>query len=280
MDAIPIGIVTRNRVAYLDATLRSLSATELPQPQPLVLFDDASDDPATLAYLYGDAPVDVPRHWPTRNQSWRRHGLDVLNRNNPVPQGLAGKVLLHRLASNPLGVVNASCRAVSRLLAMYPAAPGAFLLQDDEIFNFNWRARMLHAAAGCTPGGSLGVLAGCRLNRPLRVQDKRSSVVLVTKSVTAQCLYITRHGYEAARGWFEQQHTRRQGFDDHLCRAMRRGGHAVCMVNPFVCQHIGMVSLVRPRVGWTSRGGSGRVGLAAHPPYVLADTVKDFLACG
>jgi hypothetical protein len=277
--AIPIGIVTRNRVVYLDVTLRSLSGTTLSENQPVVIFDDASDQGCALSYLYGDGPVEVPRHWPQRDRGWRTYGLDIVNQQDRTPVGVCGRVLVQRLAHEPLGVVNASCRAIRYLFDLYPTAPGVFLLQDDEVFNADWQQRMLAVVRGVTPGAPLGVLAGCRLNRQLRVQDRQREVLLVTSSVTAQCLYISREGFVASRSWFQANHKRREAFDDSLCKAVRRGGHSVCLINPFVCQHIGMVSLVRPRVGWTSRGGSGRVGLAARPPYVVADVVKNFIAC-
>lgn len=279
MSVTPIGVLSRNRVAYLDVTLRSLSGTILPADQPVVVFDDASDHGSALAYLYGDGPVEVPRHWPVRDRGWRNYGLDVVNRHDRTPLGLTGKVLIHKLHREPLGVVNASCRAIRYLFDLYPTAPGVFLLQDDEVFNMDWQQRMLAAAQGATPGGPLGVLAGCRLNRPTRRQDRDRGVLLVTSSVTAQCLYVTQAGYAGARDWFHAHHNRRESFDDLVCKAIRRAGRTVCLLNPFVCQHIGMVSLVRPRVGWTSRGGSGRVGLAARPPYMMADVVKNFIAC-
>jgi glycosyltransferase involved in cell wall biosynthesis len=274
----PIGIVTRNRIAYLDVTLRSLTATELPAGQPLIVYDDHSDDEATKRYLYGSEPVDCGRGWPRKNPWWRKMGLNILNERNVVPHGLAGKVRVETLDANrKIGVVNASCRAIVKMFAEFPDAPGVFLLQDDEIFNANWYNRMLETAGKPTPNGVLGMLSGCRLNKPARDKDKAKSVVFLSKSTTAQCLYITRAGFDGARGWLEGHHKENTGFDNHICKHIRRGNHTVCLIQPFVCQHIGIVSLVRPKVTWTSRGQKGRVGYSARPPYALADHVKQFI---
>ena len=54
---IPIAIVTKNRHQYLDITLRSLSATTLPNDQAIIVYDDASDDKDTIKYLYSNDDV-------------------------------------------------------------------------------------------------------------------------------------------------------------------------------------------------------------------------------
>jgi glycosyltransferase involved in cell wall biosynthesis len=273
---IPIGIVTRNRVAYLDATLRSLSATNLPDGISLTVYDDGSDDPTAAAYYFGHDQVEISHEWPTRNE-WLKLGLGFLNENNPIPTGIGGKVLVQRLGSTPLGVVNASCAAIRDLFERHPGAPGVLLLQDDEVFNVDWYERMTSFQGLVLSKGPLGLLAGIRLNRPIKEKNLVGSVV-VQSFATAQCLYLSGDAFTKMQpGWFAKKHKLREKFDDKLFEAVRKAGFGTGLIHPFVCQHIGMVSLVRPRRSWNVGGRHrGRVGYYSRPPYVLADTVRQF----
>lgn len=272
---LPLAILTRNRAAYLDVTLRSLSATTLPEEQPLIVYDDTSDEPATATYLYKDLPVTCGRPWPQNNPQWDAAGLHIVNKRHRVPQGLQGRVRVEPVAAQPLGVVNASCQMICRTFARYPAAQAAIFLQDDVVFNADWYARLTAEASAIAAQRPLGLLAGCRLNRPLA---SSAPSVLLGNSITAQCVLLTRSAFEQARAWFESRHQLRNGFDNHLCTAIRRIGQEVHLINPAVCQHIGLVSLVRPKIGWRARGKRGRICFEAKPPYVLADAVKVFHA--
>jgi hypothetical protein len=276
-DLAPIGLLTRNRHVYLDATLRSLSATGLPAKQPVIVFDDASDEQATVAYLYGSSLIPAGDPWP-RVPAWGPLGLDILWKQYRSPHGLLGKVAVERLGGTPLGVVNASCQMICRLFKRYPDAPGVILLQDDVIFNHDWYMQML-INAGRTEMGPIGLLSGCRLNKPLKTEYAKMSLLRLTHSTTAQCLYLAREAYEREKEWFSSEHNLRSGFDNHLCTTVRRSGHVVCMTNPAVCQHTGLLSLVRPKLGWHARGKRGRISYEARPPYVLADRIKTFAPC-
>ena len=49
------------------------------------------------------------------------------------------------------------------------------------------------------------------------------------------------------------------------------------LIHPFVCQHIGVRSLVHPEEFWLQRGEGGRTGYEASPPYALAGEVPQML---
>lgn len=269
MAIVPIGIVTRNRAAYLDVTLRSLSATFLPSDSPLFIFDDASDCPITRQYLSTTTQQAWPLPWAETPKNWAEAGLNMLTEVPGDGRGIADRVEVIP-AIRPRGVVAASCSAVVALFERYPDAGGVFLLQDDVIFNADWYVRMIGAAWSVD---RLGVLSGMRLNR----KNRGDGPVLFCGS-TAQCLYITNSFYTAAKRWFTTKRSGHTKFDDQICRQAGRYNHVAALINPFVCQHFGIVSMVRPRVNWY-RGGTakrGRIGYHSHPPYVLADTVRTF----
>jgi hypothetical protein len=268
---IPIGIITRNRPEYLDVTLRSLAGAELDADQRLVVFDDASDTLSAREYLYTPRVVRIGLH-PQEQECWEALGLEGVGR--PTIRGIGGRVEVIRLSSNPVGVVNASCRAICHLFASHPQASGIFLIQDDVVFKADWKQRMRDAAELALATKLPGVLAGMTLFR----RPPRQNVYLTSERfVTAQCLYVPCEVFEALSGWFHQPHDSATLFDAQLCRQIHAHRFAVRLVHPFVCQHIGVQSLVHPRQYWLLHGKSGRTGYEASPPYALAGEVPQML---
>lgn len=273
----PIGILTRDRVGCLDVTLRSLSLTGLPEHVSVTIYDDASREDETLRYYQSNERIEVPSEF-RMTKKWRDAGLEVVNHTWMQPTGIRGLISIRRLADTSLGVMNASCRAICHLFERHPAANGVFLLQDDVVFKENWYHRMLATIdrAGEFTQRPLGVLAGLKINKKL---DVPASTVAVKCGITAQCLYISRNYFRVAGDFFQVEHARRKGFDDFLCLDARRRGFWSGVIYPFVCQHIGVQSIVRPAYRWESREG-GRVGYHVVPPFAMSDQVRNFLRPG
>lgn len=267
---VPIGIVTRNRVAYLDVTLRSLSATELPTNVPVYVFDDASDAKESRLYYTTSRSIDAKTTWPG-HKMWHKLGLDVINKNDRPPTGLRGMVQVVTLGAKPTGVVNASCRAITWMFEKYPDAEGVILLQDDVIFKEDWYIRLTQAAQDVKLFGKkkLGVIAGIHLNKKISGEKKG----VREGGITGQCLYVSRDAFKKTNGFFTRKHSSKQKFDDQIRRVVGRAGLWAGLILPFVCQHFGVVSLVRPRRSW-HRGKKGRIGFYVNPPYVLAERVR------
>ena len=270
-----IGVLTQDRVACLDATLRSLSACELPSDVCLTVFDDGSQSSLMHRYLRTTEEVQVERPWPC-NARWEKLGLGAVSCEEVPIRGISDKVPVVQLDSAPQGVVRASCQALRYMFTRQPDAPGVVLLQDDVVFNGDWVDRLLAAVrqreklADCP----VGLMAGMKLNTRLR---PRNGELSVASGITAQCLYVTQATWQAHQDrYLGREHSAKRRFDDTFRRAVGRAGlWAGCMV-PFVGQHIGVRSLVRPHVHWGSRKG-GRIGLHSNPPYVLATEVRRFL---
>lgn len=269
---VPIGIVTRNRVGYLDVTLRSLTASTLPSDVPVVVFDDGSDDLTTQLYLTTNEQVSSAKSWPS-HQTWRATlGLGIINDRNTPPVGVKGLLQVDQLGKSPKGVVEGSCEAIRRLFAAYPHAPGVILLQDDVLFKEDWYSRLTTVALEHTFSRPLGVLAGLKLNH--RYKDIGNPLPPVYPSgITAQCLYISRACLKL--DMLKRPQKSKVKFDDTLRRGAAKAGLWAGVILPFVCQHFGIKSLVRPARGW-SRGKNGRIGYYVQPPYVLAEGVRSF----
>jgi len=274
---VPIGIVTRNRVAYLDVTLRSLSATNLPDGVALRVFDDGSSERSAKDYYSTNKEINIERRWPTHGTWKKTLGLGIINEHDKHPRGIKGEVKVVSLGGKAQGVVNASCQAYKRLLTEFPDAPGAILLQDDVLFKEEWYERLTTTAANPELFGEkkLGLLAGIHINKGFKGLGDNPPPVRGS-GITAQCVYLSREAFtKLDSSFFGKRHAATSKFDDSLRRVVSRKGFWAGVIMPFVCQHFGVVSLVRPRRNW-HRGSKGRVGFYVQPPYTLADEVRCF----
>ena len=271
---VPIGLVTRDRVEYLDITLKSLSATALPKDVAVTVFDDGSMGNVTKNYYSTNKSLAIAAKWPT-GDTWKKTlGLGVVNEAARKVQGIKGKVPVTRLGKRSSGVVNASCRAICKLFEANPAAPGVILLQDDVVFKDDWYNRMLDTVARSSEftDKKLGLLAGIKLN--YSVDKSKRDQLAVASGVTAQCLYISKAAHDLLySSYLNKTHTTGKRFDDTLRRNVAGSGLWAGCIFPFVCQHIGVKSLVRPKKPW-KQGRNGRVGYHVHPPYAMAGEVR------
>ena len=270
MDNPPIGILSRNRAAYLDATLRSLSATQLPDGISVRVFDDASDDATTLGYYTSSTRTLLNYGWPA-DKHWIARGFAVLPNGLIPSSGIVDKVVVER-ASSPKGVVIASCNAIKQLFDA-TTADGVFLLQDDVLFNVNWYSRMLDTVTRSREftDKPVGVLAGIKLNHTLRAA---AGQIAIPSGITAQCLYISRQAFDSVP-FLTRPPNVKQRFDDLLRKSVEQAGMWGGVIYPFVCQHIGVKSLVRPHKRWAV-GSTVRVGLHSIPPYAMSDEVRQW----
>lgn len=275
MLPVPVGIITHNRARYLDLTLRSLSAMDAVMATylSLTIYDDGSDD-ATRAYYDTDQSIPVATDWPT-DASWSKLGLQSLLQHGSTITGLNGRVRVVRLGDKSQGVVQASCLAVKQLFQEHPWANRVVLLQDDVLFQVDWLNRLLDAIWNHESAGrkAVGVLAGMKLNHTFTAEQQRHA--MIESGITAQCLCITRLAFERCQSYFTQTHKIRMRFDDTLRRAVAKADlWAGCMF-PFVCQHFGICSKVRPKKTWSSRPG-GRIGIYAPTQLAMQETVRKF----
>jgi hypothetical protein len=271
--AVPIGIVTRNRAVYLDTTLRSLSATPLSSTS-VTVYDDSSDDCSTRAYLYTNECISTVHSWPKERQ-WRLAGLDFLQ-DDLLLTGIANRIQVVRISRDPKGVVSASCFAIRDLFQRNPDSNGVILLQDDLVFKTNWFQRLVSAV--CVVAEPVGIISGITLTG-LRDGDVLVAGASAVRFCTAQCYYLSRQFFERGYAWFCRDDHEQVGFDDKICALSHDCGLNVQLLVPFVCQHIGVDSKVRPsRKYFRNRWSLGRIGFASAPPYAYADSVRCFLS--
>ena len=173
---IPIGIVTKDRVGYLDVTLKSLSATAIPDSVSVTLFDDGSSDPKTLRYYDTKNAIADETSFPDSEMWNQTLGLDIVRSQHPLV-GISGCLPVIRF-DQPSGVVNASLRAIDHLFAANSEAPWVILLQDDVVFKADWYQRLTNAVLNFDVAESRpGVIAGLTINgKKLGVKNEEQLV--------------------------------------------------------------------------------------------------------
>jgi len=272
---IQIGILTRNRGVYLDATLRSLSATRIPREAPVIVYDDASDDPLARRYLDTTDVFPVEHCWP-RCAAWTAAGLDFLP-DNPTLRGIADRVEVVPVGRTAVGVANASYFAIRDLFSRSPDTPGVILLQDDVVFTANWYERLVGQVGRVFQvGRRQGIVAGMHLDHRQKRRITRTSPV---RFCSAQCCLITRELFEDQRAWFDRTDHEPRNFDKWLCKLLRTKGFELHLLYPYVCQHIGVVSKVRPNAAfYRDDRALGRVGLGASGSYSWSRMPRSILS--
>ena len=271
----PICIPTHNRHRFLDVTLRSLSASGVPDETPLIVYDDASKDAGTQQYLYTDRKVLLDIIWP--DKGWRESGLGDV-RAKFKGRGIASKIEVVRLGMQQLGVVRASQAAVRQTVERYGRKHGIIIVQDDVVFTPGWYQKLLEAAKHPAENyeNPVGIVAGCWINKTGK--GFNSPMTLVPRGgITGQCFYATEAGLDAIWPWLTAEHGLNKGWDNKFCAYTRTGGADVYRIFPGVCQHIGIQSLVRPVWRWNRWHKRGRVDYSTPGPYPQSKYVLPFV---
>jgi len=204
----PVSVIvpTRNRVDLLRTCLEGVAAADYPDVE-LIVIDNDSDDPETLAYL---AALDSARH------SVLRHG-GVFNYsaiNNRAARVARGRLLC--LLNNDIEMMEPGWLATmaTQALRAEVGAVGARLLYPD--------GRIQHAGVVIGVGNAAG-----HAHRFLRPEEEgyfhRHSLPQFTTAVTAACLMVERSKFLAVDGLNEQDFA--VAFNDvDLCLRLNQRG--------------------------------------------------------
>lgn len=206
LPEVSVIIPTRNRLDLLRTCLSGLARTDYPQMQILIVDND-SDDPATLAFLreQSDPRVTVLRHPGPFNYSAI---------NNRAVEHARGKLLC--LMNNDVEVVEPSWLSTMAMQALRDdvGAVGARLLYPD--------GRIQHA------GVVMAICGGAaHAHRLLRPDEEgyhcRHRLPQFTSAVTAACLVVQREKFLAVGGLNERAF--RVAFNDvDLCMRLNARG--------------------------------------------------------
>jgi len=267
---VPIGIVTKDRPAYLNATLRSLSGSSI-DGSPVFVFDDGSVTYQGYIFLYGNEQTYIGPmpEFPTPPAE-----LQLPNLNDCVSiRCLQGLVNVMRISEDSLGVWNASNFAINFMAATCKNADGFLLLQDDLLLKPDWFQQIQDAIVSLDYQNKQrhkrpGIISGVTV---VHRQEYPPGVVPVG-NVTAQLLYVTRPFYEDAIEFFSNRVDIRACYDSAICETARVHGYETYLIHPYIARHIGLVSGVRPGQRWEIY----RQAPDVSGPFAWADKVRCF----
>jgi len=263
---IPIAIRTRNRPAYLDVTLKSLMATELPPETRLVVIDDCSDVSAAVRYVTTDDTIELPKAviWPgTPLWSQRVGKIASFQRI----RGIKSKFEVIQPDSMK-GDRGGAFWSVCLLFERFSDAKLAILLEDDIVLHKGWLSALLGAHAECKdkPGPN-----GKRIGL-LTAYDRRGGFRKGSGSGTWGFRSLANYGggrwgcgdgiggvmYLIPREFYEENRDRLKAFqspgvrggDTWLQGMCGDGKWNIAVTIPSYCQHIGVESTTWPNKGW------------------------------
>lgn len=199
-------VPTRNRVDLLRSCLEGLAKTDYPDLE-IIVVDNDSDDPATLAYLAG---LDPARHRVLRHPG----PFNFSTLNNRAAAEARGRLLC--LLNNDIEVIEPGWLATMARQAMREnvGAVGARLLYPD--------GRIQHAGVVLGVGG--GAAHAHRLLHPdAEGYFRRHALPQFVSAVTAACLVVARDRFLAVGGLDE--HNFAVAFNDvDLCMRLNHRG--------------------------------------------------------
>lgn len=204
----PLSVIvpTRNRVDLLRTCLNGVAAAHYPQVDVIVMDND-SDDPETLAYL---AALDPARHQVLRHSGAFNYSA-INNRGAAQAQGR-----LLCLLNNDIEMTDPHWLEIMATQALRPevGAVGARLLYPDE--------RIQHAGVVIGVGNAAG-----HAHRFLRPDEEgyfhRHSLPQFTMAVTAACLVVERDKFMAVDGLNERDFSVAFNDVDFCLRLNKRG---------------------------------------------------------
>jgi len=267
-ETIPIGIITRNRPVYLDATIKSLLATDLPADIDITIFDDHSDSEDARRFLGTADHFRIEHEWP-QSQEWLDEGLCAGLQDDPIVEGIAGRLKVRTIDHEAsVGVGRASAAAILEMFGRHPRARAVILLQDDIVFRYDWYRLMIdRIGESYRPGWHQGIVSGFHLDYRDRDNPKWPWTARMT---AAQCMLIRRELFTTIRSWLMRPDHPGKNWDMRLCDKAFGAKYELHLRYPYVVQHIGYESLVRPNVISETRIGYGSKG-----PYCFSSLTEE-----
>jgi hypothetical protein len=268
---VPIVIVCKDRIRYLDTELKSLSATA-PSSLQVYLSNDGSDDQRMLRYLTTQDCIPLDDEWlfPQDNREWD----DLIGRlpNAETVRGIAGKVhvILHGVSA---GTANLG-RAVKYVFTQ-TGAPYVIKMEDDLLFTPGWHSSLVRAiqSSGCD------LVSGFRyFYRKARMRPLTDDVEEVYAGFTGGPLMIaSRAYYDACPRVFDNAITTIWDNDDLWINECRRQGMKFGVLAHSVCQHVGFHTEAKQR-GFLEHGRLLKVDRLVRSTRV-GHEVAQFGAC-
>lgn len=284
---VPIAIRTCNRPVFLDLTLRSLFASDLPNGQSVVVIDDCSNEEIAKKYLFTDDEIELatPYQWPNNSAQWKNH-VGYMKEVSKM-KGIKSRIEVMQPKTKK-GVKGHIFWCIDQMFMRFVNSQEIIIIEADVIFHKDWYNAVMNAYGKCKigkgpNGNKLGLLT-CYDRKGKRIVNDYS---WAWRSVRKQgnrwncgngiggCMYlVTRMFYEASNSDFKKSYNPAQRAGDTQLQACC--GNSQCNIAvtvPSLIQHVGVQSLAWPKKGW-------RHCVNFLKPYCLLDNLDNVKLIG
>jgi len=268
----PIALRTHNRPVYLDVTLKSILATNLPDDYELLVLDDCSNDEVTRQYLFTDDVITLPTpfSFPTF-KNWESYVGNI----RPVQKlkGIKSTVEVVQPDTRK-GVRGGIFWCVDYMMTRYSDAPGVIIIEADAVFHKKWYEATCFAydnlakrVAKQGPNGDQIGIVSCydrkgssktlkthkkKMGAGWRnLKKKRPGLWNCAGGIGGVMYLITREFYNRAKKAFKASYPPKQRSGDTMLQsACANKSLSIGITVPSYCQHIGKESTAWPEKGW------------------------------
>lgn len=266
LEKFPIIVRSRNRPVYLDVTLKSLTASNIPDGVDLVVMDDCSDDEIAVKYVTTDDIIKLPEEclWfgPDHKQ-WKANVGNI----EPVSQlvGIKSRFDIIQPETRK-GVRGGVFWAINYMFEHYPNAQCINCIEGDAVFNADWYEATVRGwrekrDAKGPNGDHLGLLT-CYDRKAKKPGTGMSSIWRSLRrrgddrwncgnGIGGVHYLVTREFWEACHKPFHSKHNPGARAGDTMLQGYCANAEfSIASTRPSYCQHIGIESTAWPNKGW------------------------------
>ena len=262
--SVPIILRTRNRAVFLDTTIKSLLATDLPEDVRIVVSDDCSDDSVAVRYLTTNDEIvlDEPYKW-SESPVW-------INNVGVIPTvktlyGIKDKLEVVQ-SDKKKGVRGGIFWNINYGFERFKDSEAIIVVEADVVFHKDWYKVIVDSYDKCKcedgPNGDYLGLLSAYDRKGREITDKYRWAWRSVKKLSngnwgcgngiGGCQYlVTREFYNRAKSSFTKFYNPELRSGDTALQA--ECGVANCNIAvtvPSLIQHAGICSLAWPTKGW------------------------------
>lgn len=255
--SVPIVILCKDRVRYLDTELKSITAT-CPTSINVFLSNDGTTNANMLRYLGTNETVPLDDDWkfPEDNKEWNR--LIGVIPNPDHTQGIKGKTrqILHARSAGTKNLGLAVKQVFEETSAEY-----VIKMEDDLVFTPRWYFTLIRAIIH----SPCDLISGFRYfyGHPER-EAYNDLVEIVTKGYTGgQLMICSRRFFNRCNRVFNNEILTIWDNDDLWINECRKNGMLFGVTTKSVCQHIGYATESKQKA-FTKNGKLLKVDREVH----------------
>jgi glycosyltransferase involved in cell wall biosynthesis len=268
---IPILVTCKDRLRYLDITLKSLSAS-LPPKINVYVSDDGSTNPNMHRYLTtnDNIPLNNSYMFPNNNTEWIKKIGFIPNLKQII--GIKGKVNVF-LRSKSCGIKNFTY-AVRKLFLIHQC-DYVIKIQDDVIFKHGWYEFMCGILTHYEPSMVSGFRYFLGKNKPDLINVGHGVQQLGKINTGGLLMAISRKACTINDVLWFNNDKRCIDMDDFWSNNCRKTKLPLLVTNPGLCQHIGFDSSIYKKNNKRHMFESfrSRADMDMVPPYAIDNSV-------